>query len=112
MIKDNYIYIDHILNCVNKIRSYTKNMSEKQFLESDLIQDAVIRNFEIIGEATKQLSKEFRNTHKHIPWRDIAGMRDILIHDYIGVDIWAVWDTVKKYIPELKINLEQIVEQK
>lgn len=87
-------------------------MNEEQFLENDIVQDAVIRNFEIIGEATKQLTKEFRNQHSHIPWKEIAGMRDILIHDYIGVDIWAVWHTVIKYIPELKTNIEAILKEK
>jgi len=112
MIKNNYIYIEHIQTCVDKILLYTKGLSEDQFLQNDIVKDAVIRNFEIIGEATKQLSAEFRKKNDNIPWKDIAGMRDILIHDYIGVDIWAVWNTVKKYVPELKINIETILENK
>ncbi len=77
-----------------------------------MVQDAVIRNFEIIGEATKQLSKDFRVRHNYIPWKEIAGMRDVLIHDYIGVDVWAVWETAKKYIPELHQNIENILKNK
>lgn len=100
------------MSCIEKIISYTEDITEKQFLENNLIQDAVIRNFEIIGEATKQLSKEFCETYRNIPWKDIAGMRDILIHDYMGVDNWAVWETVKKYVPEFKRNLEEILKQK
>ena len=87
-------------------------MNEEQFLKNDIVQDAVIRNFEIIGEATKQLSIEFRKEYNYILWKDIAGMRDILIHDYIGVDILAVWDTVKEYVPELKISIEIILKNK
>ncbi len=109
MLKNNYIYIEHIQDCVNKILLYTKGMTEKDFLQNDMVQDAVIRNFEIIGEATKQLSREFRKEYDYIPWKEIAGMRDILIHDYIGVDILAVWDTVKKYVPELKTNIVDIL---
>ncbi len=112
MNKNNYIYIEHIQTSANKILSYTKGMNEKEFIRNDIVKDAVIRNFEIIGEATKQLSKEFRTAHKHIAWKEIAGMRDILIHDYMGVDIWAVWETVKKYVPELLVNVEKILNDK
>ncbi len=96
--------------CIEKILSYTKGMSEEQFLKNEIVQDAVIRNFEVIGEAVKQLSKDFRIEHDYIPWKDIAGMRDILIHDYIGVDIEAVWATVQKYIPELKNNIDNLLK--
>ena len=64
------------------------------FLKNNLIQDAVIRNFEIIGEAAKKLNDDFRATYSEIEWKKIAGMRDKLIHDYIGVDLWAVWGVV------------------
>ncbi len=112
MGKDNFIYIEHIKTCAEKILFYTNNLNEQQFLENELVQDAVIRNLEIIGEATKQLSIDFREAHKAIPWKDIAGMRDILIHDYIGVDLWAVWTTVENYIPELIEKLEFILKNK
>jgi len=107
MPKDNYIYIEHIKTCIEKIFTFTKGFSEEMFMENVIVQDAVIRNFEIIGEATKKLSKEFRLNHNDIPWKDIAGMRDILIHDYFGVDIVAVWETILNYLPTLeeKINL-------
>ncbi|MCD4791816.1 MAG: DUF86 domain-containing protein [Bacteroidales bacterium] len=81
MKKDNSIYIGHIMNGIDKILSYTDKLSEEQFLENDLVQDAVIRNLEIIGEAVKMLSNEFRTEFNNIPWKDIAGMRDILIHE-------------------------------
>jgi uncharacterized protein with HEPN domain len=80
-------------------------------MDDHLIQDGAIRQIEIIGEATKRLSKEIRKSHPKIPWKDIAGMRDKLIHDYLGVDLAAVWDTVKKDIPALKNSLGNIVEK-
>jgi uncharacterized protein with HEPN domain len=73
-----------------------------------MIQDAVIRNFEIIGEATKNLDQDFRLKYPHIEWKKIAGMRDKLIHDYIGVDLWAVWGVIEHVIPKLEIQIEEI----
>jgi uncharacterized protein with HEPN domain len=80
MKKDDLIYVDHILESITKIEKYADNLTIHDFVENELIQDGVIRNFEIIGEATKHLSKDFRDNYSDIPWKQIAGMRDILIH--------------------------------
>ena len=77
MLKNSNIYINHIKDCISRIKSYTEGMDEKSFLENQLIQDAVIRNFEIIGEATKQLDNTFREKYPNVEWKKIAGMRDI-----------------------------------
>jgi uncharacterized protein with HEPN domain len=84
-------------------------MDEQSFLENTLIQDAVIRNFEIIGEATKHLSDSFRAKYPNVEWKKIAGMRDKLIHDYIGVDLWAVWGVVENVLPELEHSINEII---
>lgn len=74
-----------------------------------MIQDAVVRQLEIIGEGTKRITKDFRNNNPEIPWADMAGMRDILIHDYIDVDLDIVWKTASESIPKLKTLLEKLV---
>ena len=102
-MKDDSIYIDHIFNSINRILDYISGKDRESF-EADLVtQDAVVRQLEIIGEATKRVSKESRSKHPDIPWSDMAGMRDVLIHDYIDVDFGVVWKTASEDIPNLKI---------
>jgi uncharacterized protein with HEPN domain len=107
-MKDDYAYIEHILLCIKKIQDYTKNLKQLDFNKNDLVQDAVIRNIEIIGEATKKISKNLKSSYVEIPWREISGMRDKLIHDYMGVDVEVVWKTVKEDIPLIKTLLQKI----
>lgn len=110
MEKSPVIYLRHIQDCIGKIQEYTKDLDEDGFLKNTMIQDAVIRNFEIIGEATKQLNSDFRAKYPTIEWKKIAGMRDKLIHDYIGVDLWAVWGVVESIIPNLAQQIDEIVK--
>jgi uncharacterized protein with HEPN domain len=107
-LKDDRPYIDHILQAITKIKKYTENLTRKEFESDELIQDAVIRNIEIIGEATKNLSKEFRKIHSDVPWRAMSGMRDKLIHDYVGIDFDVVWETIKEDMPVLEDALKDI----
>lgn len=108
MKKDDSVYLKHILDAMDRIEEYTRGKSYEEFMSNHLMQDGVIRQIEIMGEATKRLSMDTRETHNEIPWKDIAGMRDKLIHDYLGVDLDAVWDTVKKDIPLLGEGLIKI----
>ena len=109
MIKDDTVYLRHILDAINTIQEYIKGMDYEGFRASNLVQDGVIRQLEIVGEATKNLSQEIREKHPDIPWKDMAGMRDKLIHQYFGVDIAGIWDTAEQDIPILKSNLIKLL---
>jgi uncharacterized protein with HEPN domain len=104
-------YLQHILDAIAPIEEYLRGVTEEEFNRRYLIQDGVIRQIEIIGEATKQLSKELRKKNAHIPWGDIAGMRDKLTHHYFGVDVGEVWLTAKEDMPVLKLEVERIVKE-
>jgi uncharacterized protein with HEPN domain len=102
------LYVKHILDAINLIEGYVKDINYEKFLENKLIQDGVVRELEIIGEAAKNLSSEFKNSRKEIPWIDITGMRNKLIHEYFGVDLEAVWEVVEDDLLLLKKELLEI----
>ena len=108
-MKDDLVYIEHILSCIDRIRSYTKGLDYDSFLEKQVVQDAIVRQLEIIGEATKRVSTEYRDRYPHIPWKVMAGMRDKLIHDYIDVDFRMVWSTATEDIPELESLIKELL---
>lgn len=111
MSKNDDAYLHHILDSISKIEDFTEDINEKEFKTNELVQSAVIRKIEIIGEATKQISNKTKDKYPNIPWKDIAGMRDKLIHGYFGVDIDAVWDTIQRDIPKLKKDIEKVLEE-
>ena len=107
MNKD-HLYLESIRDCLERIAEYTAE-GEQTFLASRLIQDGVIRNLEVIGEATKNLSSELREANPDIPWRQVAGMRDVLIHDYLKVNLTRVWRTVITDLPPLRDTITRLL---
>ncbi|MGC8767441.1 MAG: DUF86 domain-containing protein [Brevinematia bacterium] len=104
------IYLKDIIQAMEAIENFVKGMDYEEFRNNDLVSSAVIRKFEIIGEATKNIPQELRKKYPDIPWKTMAGFRDKLIHFYFGIKYEIVWDTIKLNLPELKEKLRKIIE--
>lgn len=109
--KDATVYLRHIVDAIVRIDGYMKGADRAVFLGNDLLRAGVIRELETIGEAAKQVDLAFRKTHSDIPWKKMAGMRDKLIHDYLGVDYDAVYETIIRDLPALRRKLNVILQQ-
>lgn len=109
MARDKESLLD-IVEAIKKILAYTKGIRFEEFQIDDEKQDAVLRRILVIGEATKRLSAEFKTRHSQIPWKDIAGMRDIVVHDYNRIDLETIWDVVQNDLPELIQFLNSLQE--
>ncbi len=107
-MKDPRVYLAHILECIEHIESYTSS-GQSEFMSSRLIQDAVARNFQMIGESAKRLTSDFRVAHPEIPWRQMAAFRDVLTHDYLSVDLNQVWRVIETELPPVKAALINIL---
>ena len=107
---DDKTYLEHILDAIDKVTAYTAE-GRDAFMEDTKTQDAVVRNFEIIGEATKRLTSELRERYPHIPWKQAAAFRDVLSHDYMGIDLTIVWNVVESHLPELRESIEAVLSE-
>lgn len=104
-------YLEHIEAAIGKIQRFLQDKDEVRFMDDDLLQDAVIRNLEIIGEGVIKLSPELRARHSEVPWREIAGMRNRLIHGYMNVNLQIVWDTVVQVLPDFLPKVKDILSE-
>ncbi len=110
-MKENRVYLEYILQCINKIEDYSIG-GKNEFTNNSMIQDAICRRLQTLAESTQRLSEDLKSTVPEIDWRNIAGFRNILVHDYLGgVDIDIVWNVVESYLPELKQKIQEILEK-
>jgi len=108
-VKDDHLYLGHILEAVGRILAYSEE-GEDAFRRELKTQDAIIRNLQVMGEAVKKVSPGTRAAHPEIPWRDIAGMRDRVVHDYFGVSLDIVWDVVQNHVEPLREKLRRALD--
>ncbi len=104
------LFVEDILESMNKIERYTKGLTYDQFEKNEMVVDAVIRNLEIIGEAVKNIPDEVREKHPEISWKRMIGLRNITIHEYFGVDLNIIWEIVTKNLPETKPKIEAMLK--
>jgi len=106
--RDPLVLIEDILLAIQKIRRYSSQMDHDAFMTNELVIDGVARNLEIIGEAARQLPEEYRRTHSQIPWMQIAGLRNRIVHDYFGLDLEIIWEIVQHDLPELEKQVSSV----
>ena len=107
-MKDDLVYLRHIRDAIDRILDYTHE-GKAAFFDDPKTQDAVIRNLQVIGEATKRVSDSFKDAHRSVPWRQMAGTRDRVIHDYMGVSLKLVWDIIEAELPEVRLEIDSIL---
>ncbi|MDI6752061.1 MAG: DUF86 domain-containing protein [bacterium] len=108
-MKDDSVYLRHILKCIRHIEENTA-CEHDWFMESHTYQDAVLRNLQTIAESTQRLSKDLKSAHPEVEWRSIVSFRNVLVHDYLGIDIERIWEIVQKDVPELKKTIQEILD--
>jgi len=109
-MKDDKLYLIHIGECIERIESYIKGIDKKAFMDSTLIQDAVVRNLQVMSESTQHLSDNIKDSRPEIDWFKISGFRNVLVHDYLGVDAERIWVILVKELPVLKKAIHKMLE--
>ena len=111
MLRDYRAYLEDILEAASAAREFVAGMTKEDLTKDRRTRDAVIRNLEVIGEAAKKLPAQTKRSHPGVEWKKIAGLRDILIHDYFGIDMDIVWDVVQNKLPPLADQIRHILEE-
>jgi len=107
-LKDDRVYLTHILECIQRVREYTHDDYDT-FKGSTLVQDATIRNLQIMSESTQRISQTIKDSNSDIDWRRIAGLRNVLTHDYLSIDLEVVWNIVVQYLPVFQNQIQNIL---
>lgn len=107
-MRDYKLYLDDISEAIKRIERYTKGYTFERLKKDNLVVDGVVRNLEIIGEAAKNIPDDIKNKYADIEWKKISGLRDILAHEYFGIDLTILWDIIKNKLPELKERISNI----
>lgn len=108
-MKDDKLYLIHIDECIERIESYIKDIDKKAFMDSTLIQDAIVRNLQIMSESTQRLSDNIKDDHTEIDWFKISGFRNVLVHDYLGIDTERIWAILVKELPVLRKAIKEML---
>ncbi len=111
MSRDLEVYLVDILEAISRIREYTRDLDESSFQSDTLRQDAVIRNLEVLGEAVKQIPEDVRKRHPGVEWRKMAGLRDVLIHQYFGIDGDVLWDVVVNKLTDVENGIRGLLNE-
>lgn len=110
MKRDETVYLRHILDAIDSIEEYTRGMSENEFFSNSMAHDAVVRQLEVIGEASNNISDDFQDRHPKIPWGKMIGIRNKIIHEYFNINYAIVWDTIQDDLPMLKKLIKKILK--
>lgn len=105
------LFFNDILDSLTRVLKYSKGLSYDELIKNDMAIDAIIRNFEVIGEAAKYIPEEFKNKYPQLPLKEMIGMRNVLIPDYLGIDYKFIWQTIKEDLPELKQIVDRIIKE-
>ncbi len=108
--RDASLLIEEMLAAIRKIERYTEGMDQVRFHQDEKTVDAVVRNLEVVGEAARRIPAEFTSRHAHLPWRQVAGLRNRIVHDYLGLDLEIIWQVIRHDLANLKIQLEQLLD--
>jgi len=109
-MKDDRLYLIHIRECIERTESYVAGKNRQEFFDSTLLQDAVIRNLQVMAESTQRLSDQIKDAQSGIDWFEIAGFRNVLVHGYLGIDVERVWNILEKDLPALKKAIKRMLQ--